>query len=358
MHLLTRRALTLSLVALAACSGSDDDTTNAHEHEDPSTAAPDRALSAEVDALKQKLAEIERKIAASDTEAVRSALQAELDKAKAALAAAEKQLAENDVDAFQESLAAARAALTALLAAWDALPGTVTLEAKFAFGEQGFELDTPYELASGRTVSFSEVRYWLTNVKLTGAAPFAVPDAYYLYEVVGAQALANGTQKATTLPANRRESTAIGGIPNGTYTGIEFSVGVDAEHNDNLALPGGELNVLKNMTSFSWMWFTSYIFTKVTGSVVVGAAEPALFGWETGTNANYRTVTKAFTRPIQVAAGARAKVSLKVDVAKLLGSLDPAALATVNASTPAERDALADDWAGAFTLVGATSAAP
>ena len=336
-------------------AGSDDDATNGHAHDDQSSAVTDRALSSEVEALKQRLAEIEQKIAASDVESVRSALQAELDKAKTALAAAEKQLAENDVDALQQSLAQARAALTALLSAWDALPGSLALEAKFTFGSEGLELDTPYTLSAGKTVSLSEVRYWLTNVKLTGPAAFSVPDSYYLYEVVGEQDLANGTQKATKLPANRRESTTIAGVASGTYTGIEFSVGVDAAHNDNLALPGGELNVLKNMTSFSWMWFTSYIFSKTRGSVVVDGADPALFGWETGTNTNYRTITKAFAAPIQVGAGGKAKVALTVDVKKVLGSLDPATLAAVNASTPTERDALADNWAGAFTLVGATS---
>ena len=92
--------------------------------------------------------------------------------------------------------------------------------------------------------------------------------------------------------------------------------------------------------------------------MTVGDADPAPFAWETGTNDNYRTVAKTFPAPVRVSATSRAKVALTVDVRKLVGSLDPEALPTIASGHESERATLSNNWASAFTLVGATTTAP
>ncbi|MBX3262944.1 MAG: hypothetical protein KIS78_21730 [Labilithrix sp.] len=342
----------VALAALAGCS-SDDDADDAQASQ--LSAAQRAELDAQIAELKEKVRQLELRIAAD--EGFKQALERELDKAKAALKAAEDKLAAEDYAGAVAELAAATKALADLQAAWDALPGSVTLEAKFAFGAADLQLDTPYELSTGKTFTFSEVRYWLSNVKLTvaGGATFTVPNAYYLVEVMQQQNLSNGATGTHTLPANRRESVVIGGVPSGSYTGVEFAVGVDPVRNDNLALGGGELHVLKNMTSDNgWMWFTSYIFSKVRGSYAQGDDEPIAVAWETGANENYRVISKTFSAPVKVGAGVDTKVSLRADVKKLFTDLDAEATPTIKAAQAAERTTLANNWANAFELVGAT----
>lgn len=342
----------VAVVTFAGCS-SDDDTNDAQTTQ--VSAAQRAELDAEIAALKEKVRELELRIATD--EGAKQALEGELDKAKAALKAAEAKLAADDYAGAVAELGAASKALADLQAAWDALPGSVTIEAKLAFGAADLQLDTPYELSTGKTFTFSEVRYWLTNVKLTvaGGAVFTVPNAYYLVEVMKQQNLSNGATGTHTLPANRRESIVIGGVPSGSYVGIEFAVGVDQVHNDNLALGGGELHVLKNMTSDNgWMWFTSYIFSKVRGSYAFGADDPLAVTWETGANENYRVIDKTFSAPVKVGAGVGTKVSLRADVKKLFTDLDAETTPTIKAAQAAERATLANNWATAFELVSAT----
>lgn len=345
--------LPLLLASTLVACGSDDD---AHDPAAPSlTSAQQAELQAKVDELERKVADLEAKVAAADGD--KAALQAELDAAKAALKAAQDKLDSQDFEGVKAELEKAERALTDLQAKWDALPGKVTLEAKFVFGAEDLQLDEPYELSAGSTVAFSEARYWLSNVQLTvaGGSTFTVPNAYYLVEVMKEQNLSNGAATTQKIPANRRESIVIGDVPSGSYSGIAFSVGVDATHNDNLSLGGGELHVLKNMTADNgWMWFTSYVFSKVKGTFVAGTNEPLAIAWETGTNDNYRTVTKSFAAPVKVGAGVTTKVSFKNDLKKLFENLDPATTPTIKAAQASERTTLANNWAASFELVSAT----
>lgn len=349
-----RFVFVLPLLALPLLACSSDDETDGQE---PSslTSAQQAELQAKVDELQRKVAELEGTIAAAEGE--EAALRAELDAAKSALKAAQDKLDSQDFEGVKAELAKAEKALTELQAKWDALPGKVTLEAKFVFGAADLALDTPYELTTGTTVAFSEARYWLSNVKLTaaGGSTFEVPNAYYLVEVMKEQNLSNGAATTQKIPANRRESIVIGDVPSGSYSGITFSVGVDPTHNDNLSLGGGELHVLKNMTADNgWMWFTSYIFSKIKGSFTAGTDEPIAIAWETGTNDNYRTVTKTFAAPVKVGAGVTTKVSFKNDLKTLFVGLDPATTPTIKAAQTAERTTLANNWASSFELVSAT----
>lgn len=349
--------LALSIVAVPAIAGcSNDDEADGTQTSQLS--AEQRAeLDAQIAELTEKVQKLEGQLA--NAEGFKAALQGELDTAKAALKAAEDKLAAQDYAGAVAELAAATKALADLQATWDALPGSVTIEAKFSFGGSAdFQLDTPYQLDTGKTFTFSEVRYWLTNVKLTvaGGAVFTVPNAYYLVEVMKQQNLSNGAEQTQVIPANRRESIVISGIPSGSYTGVEFAVGVDPAHNDNLSLGGGELHILKNMTSDNgWMWFTSYIFTKVRGRYVEGADSPLNVSWETGTNDNLRTVNKTFAAPVKVGAGITTNVALRTDVKKLFAGIDSKATPTIKAAQTEARTTLANNWANAFELVSATS---
>lgn len=315
-------------------------------------------LTAEVARLKDRVGEVERQLATTQGE--KDGLQVQLELTKAALQRAEASLAAQDFTGTKQALDAAIATLQELIKALAAFPASVRLEVKFAFDQQPFELDTAYPLAEGATVSFTEVRYWLSNVKFLRAdgSTALVPNAYYLVEAMKAQTLVAAIASQEQLPQSRRETIELASVTTGVYSGIEFAVGVDAEHNDNLWLGGGELNVLKNMTSQSWNWFTSYIFSKMRATYTAGPSAPIALAWDTGSNANYRIVKKTFDAPIEVSSSRTTKVALRANMKALFASLEPARTPNIGAGQAAQRTVLADNWSSAFELVSATSSVP
>jgi hypothetical protein len=164
------------------------------------------------------------------------------------------------------------------------------------------------------------------------------------------QRLENGTEKTLTLPAQRRELIALNNVPPGSYKTLEFQVGVDAEHNDDLSLIAGELNVLRNMAGYQWMWFTSYIFTKTHASFTPAAppSTPTGIYWENGTNADLRTVRLELPVNPEVQLGARPQINLQLDIAKVIEGIDPALTPAIGATDLGPRARLADNWAHAF----------
>src|SRR5262249_10792862 len=149
-------------------------------------------------------------------------------------------------------------------------------------------------------------------------------------------------ETALTLPALRRESVALRGVPAGTYTAIRFHVGVDPAHNDDLSNTAGELHTLQNMTfDNGWMWFTSYIFTR-TRADLAGPGGAAVMSWDNGSNADYRQVMLDFPAPLQTKPGSGYAIRVRADLRALAGSVAPRQHLLINASTPADRTLLAN----------------
>lgn len=319
----------LCLFAVTACD-NDDDHANARIAE----------LQAQVADLQDQLAQAQGDDATAQQIA---SLQSQLD----AITAQLNSSADGDtLDELTTEIAALRAQLTTLLEALNAGAGVVALKIGFVFDGQELQLGTNYTTSGGDVVQFSEVRYWLTGLTLVAEdeSTFTVPGGYYLMEVRGAQDVDNGTSATITLPAARRELINLSGVPAKTYKGITFNVGVDATYNDNLSKSTGELNILQNMTSSAWMWFTSYIFTKTHGTFGDGAS----FAWDNGTNADLRNVSVTLPAGVTVASAAPAAINLSADIASVFTGLKPSETATIDASTADARATLANNWATAF----------
>ncbi|HTU59472.1 MAG TPA: MbnP family protein, partial [Polyangiales bacterium] len=337
---------------------------------DAELAALIEKLEAEKAELEQDVADLEVKLASSesslaDAEAAlakgdadakaqatiaaanQKRLEEQLADAKKALDAANAQLADRSYEEALAELKAARALLESLESVRARTPSTLDLNVALRYGAEAFALEHAYSSASG-ALSFNTLRYWLTNIVLIASddSRVVLPNAYYLMGAATAQTLENGTQRTITLPAQRRELIALNNVPPGSYKAIEFQVGVDAAHNDDLSLIAGELNVLRNMTGYQWMWFTSYIFTRTQGTFTPTAAPstPAQLRWENGTNDDLRTVRLNLTVAPKVELGAQPRINLQLDVAKVIEGINPATTASIGASDAAPRTTLADNW--------------
>ncbi len=101
-----------------------------------------------------------------------------------------------------------------------------------------------YTTASGDSLIISEVRMWISNVKLYNDDSLVWTDTESFYLV----------EKTST---KEREMIKFYDVPAGDYDEIEFSVGVDSAHNYSLDQKEGELDENVGM---SWNWNTGYKF--------------------------------------------------------------------------------------------------
>lgn len=205
------------------------------------------------------------------------------------------------------------------------VPGRLDLEVPFQVGDQPLELETLYESDAGE-IEYKSLRYWLSNVSLVGVEGQQVdlPDTYFLMEHTTTPR--DRDEEPVVYIPKRRELIELRDVPAGEYVRIAFDVGVDKLHNEDLSLPGGELNVLSNMATSKWMWFTSYIFSamwiKVAPPEGAGAATDAehpqvSVSWETGGTEDLRRVELALPEPVRVGIDLHPKVRVPLDAAQL-----------------------------------------
>ncbi|WP_224368186.1 MbnP family protein [Hyalangium versicolor] len=345
----------LTLIVVPACGDS--------EPSNPALSAEERQrLEQHVSELEARVAELEAQVAQQQQDASASQKEMEeltgkLDEVSQDLADARELLATQDWQGVLVKLDEAKAQISALETRIAGLDGTLELKAGLSFGNEPFALDQQYTSSTGEKLTFTELRYWLTNIQLIkqDGSKVALADSYYLMELIKEQNVEGGAESGPTprpkLPANRRESVSVASVPAGVYTAIEFSIGVDPTHNDDLSLQAGELHTLKNMTNLTWMWFTSYIFTKTKGQYVAVDGSTGIFAWETGTNADYRTTRQTFSTPVTVNAKKRVSVNLRADVSKLFTQLSPSTTSTINAGQTDARATLSNGFRDMFSVV-------
>lgn len=218
---------------------------------------------------------------------------------------------------------------------------SLTFDAKV--GSADFALNKNFAI-NADTFSFTQLRYWVSNIVLTkeDGAVYADPDSYYLLEETNAVAIQDGSY---TYPAKKRETVELSNIPAGTYKSVTFSVGIDQAHNDNMSLQAGELSQLSGMTNISWMWHTSYIFSNLQGTYkFAGATGATAIKVQTGLNTNYKTVTITLPAAIAVDGVNANSIGVNVDVAKIIDGLNLKTTPTVSASTATEMALVAGNY--------------
>lgn len=337
------------MLVSSACGGSDVPGQERQELEQRLS-----LLQSTVEELQARVSQQQQDNAATEQE--KEQLATRLSTVERQLADARLLLDTQDWDGVLVKLDAANAEIEQLKRRLAATEGSLELNAALFVGAAPLALGTPYALPGGQ-VTFTEVRYWLSNVTLhkQDGTRVALPGSYYLIEAIQEQDV-YGSPTGVKLPAHRRETVQVSAVPAGRYTGVTFSIGVDPAYNDNLSRQAGELHVLKNMTRDTWMWFTSYIFTKTKGTYVKADGGTGAFAWDTGSNADFRTVQHSFPSPVTVNSQKRLAVNLRLDAARLFSELHPLTTPTIGVSQGAEREKLSNAFATGFSLVSVENA--
>lgn len=197
-------------------------------------------------------------------------------------------------------------------------------------------LDTKwYTNHLGDSFQISKFNYYVSNIKLTGGSNYSEPESYHLVEE------SKGSSQMFT----------ISNVPNGTYTGISFMIGVDSLRN----VSGAQTGALDPANGMFWSWNTGYIQLKMEGKAPKSTAtDKALkfhIGGFSGSNNTIRTVTLTFPQPITIN-GSSYHVHMEANAAKMFGMPSPIDFSAINTVHMPGANAvkIADNYAGMFSV--------
>ncbi|MCA9710735.1 MAG: metallo-mystery pair system four-Cys motif protein, partial [Myxococcales bacterium] len=143
----------------------------------------------------------------------------------------------------------------------------VTLQFAVRVGEQDAACGQSYMGvgAAATTIEFLDIRFFVSNVRLVDDAGAEVPVALEddgEWQLEGSALLdfedgSAGCSENTTVETN---TTLRGTVPDGTYTGVRFDLGLPFEQNH---LNADEAPPPLNTTAMFWSWAAGYKFAKI-----------------------------------------------------------------------------------------------
>jgi hypothetical protein len=145
--------------------------------------------------------------------------------------------------------------------------GSVSVELSHKFGmmnEQPLAIGTPVVHPMKKdTLTFSKFKYFISNVK------FKKADGTYWTE----------TESYHLVDLDKAESMKLifNGLPAGTYTQMEYTMGVDSARN----VSGAQTGALATTNDMYWSWKSGYIMLKAEGTYL-DSAKQKMFAFHLG----------------------------------------------------------------------------
>lgn len=216
--------------------------------------------------------------------------------------------------------------------------GNVEIQLEHTWGMSGatFALNTPLKHPmTSDTLTFTTFKYYVSNIKFKKADGtwWVHPESYFLVNLSDAH---------TT-------SLSIPNVPNGDYTDMEYTLGVDSTRN----VSGAQTGALAASNDMFWSWNSGYIMVKAEGTyknVSTGNYAFHLGGFS-GVNNIVTAKSVAFTgNALTVTGGHTSEVHFIVNPAKLWHS-SPSVTTTNTIHMPgAAAKTMANDFYGSFTF--------
>ncbi|MCC3158167.1 hypothetical protein LJ737_13035 [Hymenobacter sp. 15J16-1T3B] len=182
--------------------------------------------------------------------------------------------------------------------------GKLNFEFENVVGSQSLTFGNSYTTLQGDQFTVSKFNYIISNIKLTKAdgSSWAEPESYHLV-------------KQADMTSRNFE---VSGVPFDDYTGLTFTIGVDAARNT----AGAQTGALSPDNDMYWGWTTGYIFLKMEGTSQqspTGAYTYHVGGFQ-GLYNSVRTVSlplPAGVTSLHISATQTPQLHLKADVQKL-----------------------------------------
>ena len=126
--------------------------------------------------------------------------------------------------------------------------GKLNFEFENVVGSQTLAFGQNYTTLAGDQFKVSKFNYFVSNIKLTKAdgTVWSEPESYHLVKQ---------EQSAS-------RNFELKDIPNGDYTRLTFTIGVDSARNTS----GAQTGALDPLNDMFWGWSSGYIFLKVEGT--------------------------------------------------------------------------------------------
>ncbi len=128
--------------------------------------------------------------------------------------------------------------------------GDFTIKLEHRFNATPFALGTEYTTASSEKLTFSTLKYYISNVTLKTAdgVEWKQEESYYLVDIENA--------------VNSIVYLNIPDVPTAEYVSMSYMIGVDSLRN----VSGAQSGALDPVNDMFWSWNSGYIFSKFEGT--------------------------------------------------------------------------------------------
>jgi len=184
--------------------------------------------------------------------------------------------------------------------------GSISVEFDNIVGTSDLQLNTgSYTNSSNQVYKVTKLKYFVSNFKFNNidGSVYTVPQdsSYFLID---------------ESDVNRRLAKLK--IPEGEYTSVTFTLGVDSLRNTmDISKRTGDLDVTGVATDMYWSWNSGYIFFKLDGTSTAVTTMGGVFQYHTGGFGGYTSATANNLKTITLNLSARG--SAKVKASKTLG---------------------------------------
>ena len=195
---------------------------------------------------------------------------------------------------------------------------------------------TIYKNSFGQTFTVGNFKYYLCDIRLKNiTGKEFVSKEYFLIN--------EDLEKSKNIVLDK--------IPNGEYTSVSFTIGVDSSHNCS----GAQSGALDPANAMFWAWNTGYIFMKLEGKSSFSTATGKVFeyhigGYKAPSNA-IRTVILKLEQHLLIENNKTSELKINVNAAEVLKSptdIDFSKLPTVVDSKNATT--IADNYMDMFSI--------
>lgn len=155
--------------------------------------------------------------------------------------------------------------------------------------------DTTYTSPTGDIYAVQDLAYFMSNIKLlsaNGEAIYIEPDSYHLID-----------------EKTGKRSFTLNNVKAGTYTKLQFGLGVDAARNHSTDQYGD----LDPSSSMVWDWDTGYKFFLLVGNYTADTKSGGLV-FHIGGDTNYKTITIDLQQPLTIKAAEGNRIAIVTDL--------------------------------------------
>lgn len=194
---------------------------------------------------------------------------------------------------------------------------TLSLNLKSQFGTEQFVLNNFYPYDNGDEISFSNLRFYISDVKLLKSNGDVA-----IHEIGNFDFKINHSEASTAING---ETVTIQNVTPGEYMGIAFGIGVAPLLNKTLPTDYDAGHPLSEVSNY-WTWRETFIFSTIEGQIrkASDTEDQVFYVYHSGTDALYQTQT--FNQPLNFAENETVQLNFELDAKKIFingtGTLD------------------------------------